>query len=133
MINWNLPSQLVYAPFSVLSLIIVLTNPESIPRQYSMKLLLWQDGQPISEEEITFDGNTHFQLGGDESAVFYSGVSSPITSAVLEMSVFNDIGECIDSVTCTLIPAVPAATQAMYSLPALFGLAMISSFIIGGG
>lgn len=129
-ISWNLPAQLVYAPGTALSLVVIVTNPDDVPRQYSLKIRLWQNGYLVGEEVITIDGAAYFQLGGNESAVFYDGMSLPITDAVLELVVVDDAGEYVDSIACALVSmTVPATTQVVHSLPALIGLAAVAEII----
>lgn len=131
-LSWNLPAQLLYTPGTVLSMVIILTNPEITPRQYSLTIRLWRNAQLVGEEAVTVDGAVYVTLEAGEPAIIFNGVASPVTDVVLELLVSDAAGEYCDSIVTSLMSAMPASTQVMQALPALLGLGMVSGIISGG-
>jgi len=136
-VNWNLPPWIVYTPGAPLSLVIILSNPEALPRQYAVILRLWQNGQMLFEQPLTVEGEAVIPIESGETLLAYNSTAIPATDGVLELSVLDAAtAEYLASVTTELLGEISAPVTQMTSVLPMVGTILLTGVMmkeLGGG
>lgn len=129
-IFWNLPQSLVYTPGAVLPLVIILSNPETRERQYSVKMRMSRNGWVFFEDDLEVDGQKTFTLPGGGSLIFYETFSVDSADVLLELVALDALtGEYQDSVAVSFLS--PATGQTLTYLPSIAAIGAVGAMVSG--